>query len=594
MRPLAAPESDKLFGQIDKEPTASYILIVDDRHSDLRLLEAILKAHRFRSYALADPTKVLRHCQVSPPEIILLDIGMPKLDGFQVCSQLKKDPQLTDIPVLFLTAMGEVASRIRGFKVGGADFLTKPYEPSELIARVSTHIKLRRTQLELAYRNQQLTEKINALERAHAALLESEARNEAVLSNAGVCLGLLNRECTYELVNEMYAQIFGYSQEEFRQMRLFDMLHTDFIEPAQDTITQLCSGELEQHYAVKRFVRKDGSLFPGGHWLSPQRDSDGRCTGFVCVISDLTEQEKAEDNLRLAHTVFETSSEGMLVTDADNRIITVNPAFSVITGYQPEQVLGQDPAFQHSGRHSKEFYQEMWRALLEHDRWQGEVWNRRQNGEIYPQWLSISVIRSKDGGVVNYVALFSDISERKEAEERLRYQAMHDPLTKLPNRVMFDERLRAAIARARRQKSRIALLYLDLDNFKIINDSYGHLAGDRFLQHVAEQMLACLRLEDTAARLGGDEFCAIIEDISSQQQAVAVAERIIQALGSLHCTLTHQGALRTSIGIAIFPDHGQDIETLMSSADNAMYAAKRLGKGRCHLAESLNSNFIHP
>ncbi|CAK8713271.1 histidine kinase [Candidatus Electronema halotolerans] len=581
MKPLAAPEPDRPPEQSSDAP---HILIVDDRRSDLLLLEAILRGHRFRSVALADPTKVVQHCKAAPPEIILLDISMPKLDGFQVCAQLKSDPRLAEIPVLFLTAMSEVASRIRGFKVGGADFLTKPYEPSELIARVSTHIKLRRTQLELARRNQQLTEQINALERAHAALLASEARNEAVLNNAGVCLGLMNIDCGYEQVNEMYAQIFGYSQEEFRQMRLWDMLHPDFVASAQETVNRLRSGRLEQHYAVKQFVRRDGSQFPGGHWLSPQRDSDGLCKGFVCVISDLTEQQKAEDRLRLAHTVFETSSEGMLITDAANRIIMVNPAFSVITGYQPEEVLGKDPSFQNSGRHGKEFYQQMWVALLRRDRWQGEVWNQRRNGEVYPQWLSISVIRSQDGGIVNYVALFSDISERKKAEERLRYQAMHDPLTKLPNRIMFDERLRAALARARRQKSRVALLYLDLDNFKMINDSFGHLAGDRFLQHVAEQMLACLRLEDTAARLGGDEFCAVIEDIHSNQEAVAVAERIIQALGSLNCAPDDQKHLRTSIGIAIYPDHGQDAEGLLRCADNAMYAAKRLGKGRCQLA----------
>ncbi len=583
MKPSAAPDSAKPPEQSSDAP---HILIVDDRPSDLRLLEAILRAHRFRSVALADPTKVLQHCKAEPPEIILLDISMPKLDGFQVCAQLKNDPRLADIPVLFLTAMSEVASRIRGFKAGGADFLTKPYEPSELIARVSTHIKLRRIQLELAHRNQQLTEKINALERAHAALLKSEARNEAVLNNAGVCIGLLNSDCVYEQVNEMYAQIFGYSQEEFRHLRLWDMLHPDFAAQARGTVTLLRSGSLEQHYAVKQFVRKDGSQFPGGHWLSPQRDSDGRCRGFVCVISDLTKQQKAEDRLRLAHTVFETSSEGMLVTDADNRIIMVNPAFSVITGYQPEEVLGKDPSFQNSGRHGEEFYQQMWAALLRHDRWQGEVWNQRRNGEVYPQWLSISVIRSHDGGIVNYVALFSDISERKKAEERLRYQAMHDPLTKLPNRIMFDERLRAALARARRQTSRVALLYLDLDNFKIINDRFGHLAGDRFLQHVAEQMTSCLRLEDTAARLGGDEFCAVVEDIRSNQEAVAVAERIIQTLGSFNCASAGQMNLRISIGIAIYPDHGQDAEDLLRCADNAMYAAKRLGKGRCLLADT--------
>jgi diguanylate cyclase (GGDEF)-like protein len=222
----------------------------------------------------------------------------------------------------------------------------------------------------------------------------------------------------------------------------------------------------------------------------------------------------------------------------------------------------------------------MWDELLRTGRWQGEIWNRRRNGEIYPVWLSLSVIRSKDGKIVNHVALFADISERKKAEEILRYQAMHDPLTNLPNRAMFDERLRGALARARRKKSQVALLYLDLDNFKLVNDNLGHLAGDHFLQLVAEKIKVNLRLEDTAARLGGDEFCAILEDIVSIGQAATIAERILLALGELDCLPDGQG-LRTSIGIAVYPEHGADAESLLNCADSAMYLAKRLGKGRC-------------
>lgn len=572
------PEPDRL--RQDTEPP--YILIVDDRHSDLLLLEAILRAHGFHSHAMTDPTKVLDQCRAALPEIILLDISMPELDGFQVCGQLKADSRLADIPVLFLTAMSDVANRVRGFKAGGSDFLVKPYEPSELIARVSTHIKLRKTQLELARRNEQLREKIRAIERTHAALLESESRSEAVLNNAGVCIGLLSSDCTYQKVNGLYAQIFGYTQEEFRTMQLWDILHPDFVAQTEETISRLRSGELDQHYAAKQFVRKDGSQFPGGHWLSPHWGRDGRCIGFVCVISDLTGQQEAEDKLRLAHTVFETSSEGMLVTDSDNRIVMVNPAFTAITGYLSEEAIGRRPSFLKSSRHDREFYRQMWAELLKNSRWQGEIWNCRRSGEVYPLWLSISAIRSTDGSIANYVALFADISERKRAEEILHYQAMHDPLTKLANRVMFDERLRASLARAKRRKSLVALLYLDLDDFKAINDTLGHLAGDRVLQLAAEKIQSCLRLEDMAARLGGDEFCTILDDILSAEHAADVAERIIAALGTLDCCAAGQG-LHTSIGISIYPQHGTDTETLLRCADNAMYTAKRLGKGRCHL-----------
>jgi diguanylate cyclase (GGDEF)-like protein/PAS domain S-box-containing protein len=565
------------------DKTSSYILIVDDSRSDVCLLESILRSHGFVSQSLFDPTKVLAHCRSAPPEIVLLDISMPEMNGFQVCTQLKKEPVLCNIPILFLTAMSDVADKIRGFQAGGSDFLVKPYEPSELIARVSTHINLRRAQYELACRNQELKEEIRDKEQAHAALLDSESRNEAVLNNAAVCIGLLSLDGTYEMVNGLYAEVFGYSREEFQKMQLQDILHPDDVAATEEVMDYIRYGQEEHYYADKKFVRQDGSVFPGGHWLSARRTGYGACNGFVCIISDLTEQKKTEDELRLAHTVFETSSEGMLVTDADNRIIMVNPAFTAITGYQREQALGKDPSFLKSERQDKGFYQEMWRILMRSNSWQGEIWNRRSNGEEYPQWLSIAVIRKPDQSISHYVALFSDISDRKQAEEILRHQAMHDPLTRLPNRVMFDERLCSSLSRAKRLNSRVALLYLDLDNFKIINDSLGHLVGDRVLQMVADRLRDCLRLEDVVARIGGDEFSAILDDIESIEDAVATAERIIDSLSDVKCSVEGEH-IRTSIGIALYPDHGTDIESLLQHADRAMYVAKRLGKGRSFLA----------
>ena len=576
------PDSEKKPYFCD-DKTSPYILIVDDSRSDICLLESILRSHGFVSQSLADPTAVLAHCRTAPPEIVLLDISMPEMNGFQVCGQLKKDPVLCNIPVLFLTAMSDVADKIRGFQAGGSDFLVKPYEPSELIARVSTHINLRRAQHELACRNQELKEEIFDKERAHAALLDSESRNEAVLNNAAVCIGLLSLDGTYEMVNGLYAEVFGYSQEEFQKMRIQDIIHPDFVDETEEVMERLQHGELEQHYGDKKFLRKDGSIFPGGHWLSARRTGHGTCNGLVCIISDLTEQKKAEDELRLAHTVFETSSEGMLVTDAENRIIMVNPAFTAITGYQREHALGKDPSFLKSARQDTAFYQQMWEILLRNNSWQGEIWNCRRNGEEYPQWLSIAVIRKSNKSISHYVALFSDISDRKQAEEILRHQAMHDPLTRLPNRVMFDERLRSSLSRAKRLNRRVALLYLDLDNFKTINDSLGHLAGDRVLQMVADRLRDCLRLEDVVARIGGDEFSAILDDIDSIEDAVATAERIIDSLGVVDCSAEGEH-IQTSIGIALYPDHGTDMESLLQHADKAMYTAKRLGKGRSFLA----------
>ena len=288
------PESEKEQYLCDdrREP---YILIVDDSRSDICLLESILRSHGFVSRALTEPTEVLAHCRTAPPEIVLLDIGMPGMNGFQVCTQLKNDPAFSDLPVLFLTAMSDVADKVRGFKVGGSDFLVKPYEPSELIARVSTQISLRRARHELACRNRELQEEIRDREKAHAALLDSESRNEAVLNNAAVCIGLLSLDGRYEMVNGLYAEVFGYSREEFRTMRLQDIIHPDDVAATEQVMEYIRYGQQGQHYADKRFIRQDGSVFPGGHWLSSRKTGDGICNGFICVISDLTEQKKAED-----------------------------------------------------------------------------------------------------------------------------------------------------------------------------------------------------------------------------------------------------------------------------------------------------------
>ncbi len=564
--------------------SAPSVLIVDDSQSEIFLVEAILRSHQYETHSITDPTRVLQEASSILPEVILLDVSMPEVDGFEICAQLKADPVLREIPVLFLTSMDDIEDKVKGFKVGGSDYLIKPVDPAELLARVSTHIKLRQAQLDLASKNRLLKEKILDLEEIHLALFDSEARTKAVLDNAAVGIAVLDSNGIYEMINDRWAEMFCYTREEFMDMHCWDIMHPDFIDIHKKTMEQLRSGDMGKTYSVKQFRRKDGSEFWGGHWVSSRLDRNDTCNGFVCVISDLTLQRKAENELRLAHTVFETSNEALLVSDSDNRIIMVNPAFTRITGYRSEQVIGKGPAILKSGRHDKDFYHQMWEELRKKDHWQGEIWNRRQSGEVYPQWLSISVIRQQNGSVANYVTAFSDITERKRAEEVLRRQALYDPLTQLPNRILFDERLRAALARARRQKTIVALFFIDLDDLKAINDSLGHLGGDQALQLVADCIGKCLRQEDVAARLGGDEFAVVLTDISKVEQVFPVVNRLLSSLAATNCPNSNK-ALSASIGIALFPQHGDNVETLIRTADDAMYTAKQLGKKRYYLAE---------
>jgi diguanylate cyclase (GGDEF)-like protein/PAS domain S-box-containing protein len=296
--------------------------------------------------------------------------------------------------------------------------------------------------------------------------------------------------------------------------------------------------------------------------------------------ADITERKAAEEELRIAAAAFE-SQEGMIVTDAKNVIIKVNQAFTNITGYTAKEAEGQTP--QHllrSDRQDTAFYTAMWDCILRTGAWQGEIWNRRKNGEVYPEWLAITVVKGIDGAATHYVATFVDITERKSAEEKIKQLAFYDSLTQLPNRRLLLERLKHSIGVEKREGKQLALLMLDLDRFKAVNDDLGHSAGDELLQQVSVRITARLREVDVVARLGGDEFIVLLEDISHPEDAARVAEDIISNL-SKPFMLSESNDVRigVSIGISLYPQHGDSPEMLMNNADKALYQAKDQGRG---------------
>ncbi len=288
-----------------------------------------------------------------------------------------------------------------------------------------------------------------------------------------------------------------------------------------------------------------------------------------------TKEKLAE--LGIAAVAF-NSQEGIIVTDSQQIILKVNDAFTAVTGYTSEEALGKTPAILQSGRQDKEFYRRM-RETLDRDKyWQGEIWNRRKNGEIYPEWLTITPVVGEDGNTC-YVGIFSDITQRKAYEEKISFLAYHDPLTKLPSRELFYDRLSRAMSQARRNQDCFALLFLDLDGFKSVNDHYGHEAGDEVLKSTASRLLACIRDIDTVARLGGDEFAIILGGMEKTIDVTSVAEKIIQTLSEP--ILIQRGGsciIGVSIGVAIYPNNGVEIDRLMSAADSAMYESKEAGK----------------
>ena len=298
---------------------------------------------------------------------------------------------------------------------------------------------------------------------------------------------------------------------------------------------------------------------------------------------DVTDAKKQEDQLLLMASVFENTIEGIIITDAEMVIEKVNPAFTAITGYSEEEAAGKTPNFLQSGRHDTGFYEAMWRALQTEGRWSGQIWNRRKNGEAYAQWMSVVVIPDVEGKPKQYVAVFHDITDIKHKEEKIKYQAEHDPLTGLPNRALFYDRLAMNLARARRNREMLAVLFLDLDNFKHTNDTLGHAMGDLLLKEVAARLKSCLRTEDTVARVGGDEFLIILPELSRKRQCSEAAARIIKSISSTFQIQGHELHVGASIGITIYPLDGEDRETLVKNADLAMYRAKEQGKNNYQL-----------
>lgn len=301
------------------------------------------------------------------------------------------------------------------------------------------------------------------------------------------------------------------------------------------------------------------------------------------VAERTTRLRQANEELQLMAKVFEHSLDGISITDGGGRILRVNPAFSAITGYPPEEVVGQTPRILKSDRHDDDFYRRMWSSILNEGQWEGEIWNRRKNGEAYPEWLSISSVTDETDEPTHFVAVFHDISEIKRSEELMKHQAYHDALTGLPNRLLLLDRLKVAMHHSRRTGERLALLYLDVDNFKTINDSLGHSVGDLLLMSFAHRLKNLLREQDTVARLGGDEFVIMVEDAEGESSAVAVGERILDSLNAPFTVKGHELYVTTSVGITIFPEDGDTPDALIKNADLAMYRAKETGKNNCQL-----------
>ena len=343
-----------------------------------------------------------------------------------------------------------------------------------------------------------------------------------------------------------------------------------------------------------RILLPDGSERIVSQQAIVRVSEEGRALRMTGTLQDISESKQKERLLRQSATVYENTLEGVLITDPQLTILDVNPAFTQITGYSREETLGKRPDLLHSGRHDNQFYQQIFLSIRETGHWQGEIWNRRKNGEIFPEWLTISAVYDEQRRVINYVGVFSDISQIKKSESRLEQLAHYDALTRLPNRLLFQSRLEHAIQTARRESQSVAILFIDLDNFKQVNDTLGHGCGDQLLLEVAHRLQACVRQTDTVARIGGDEFLVLLENQHSDNAVIDVASKLVQSCGAPLLINGHELLISASIGISIYPRDGEDGEALMRNADTAMYQSKNEGKACFHFyTEELTRRAIH-
>jgi len=444
------------------------------------------------------------------------------------------------------------------------------------VTRNTTEVKrIAREREDLLAREQQARERSEA---ANEALRESEERFRLTVDEAPIGLALVALDGRFIRVNRVLCEVLGYTPEELTQRTFQTVTHPDDLDTDMALAGQLARGEIPRYQLEKRYVRKDGSLVNVMLSGSIVRTRDGAPLYYIAQIEDITDRKRTEMALRQAAAVFTGTNEAVIIADAQQRIVAVNNAFTRITGFDSAEVLGRNPSLQQSGRHDAAFFAKLWETLTSTGQWQGEIWNRRKNGEVYPAWENISAVQDERGNVVNYVAVLSDISSIKASEERLLHMAHHDALTNLPNRLLFTARLDQAIERAKRKHARAALLLLDLDRFKLINDTLGHDAGDRLLQRVAERLLHSVRAEDTVARLGGDEFAIVLDEIVESQDAARVAEKILHQLSAPITLEGKEFVVSASVGISLYPDDSVRGEDLVREADAAMYRAKRKGR----------------
>nr|WP_315495811.1 EAL domain-containing protein [uncultured Rhodoferax sp.] len=424
-----------------------------------------------------------------------------------------------------------------------------------------------------------------AMSSALMRALTLSRRSEAIIHSTDEAIVGKSLDGVITSWNPGAERMFGYAAAEMIGQPILRLLPAERLGEEAVILEKIRRGEGVEHFETVR-VCKDGREINVSVTISPIRNSFGQLIGASKIARDITAQKMATRQLRLTASVFNNTGEGIMITDRAGLIVEVNEAFTRITGYSREDVLGNDPGMFRSSRQGPEVFQNLRRALLRQGEWKGEMWSRRKDGEAYSAWLTVSKVRGSSGKVRNYVALFSDVTVLKLQQEELEHGAHFDALTDLPNRLLLSDRLHQAMTMCQRHGRSLAVLYLDLDGFKAVNDQFGHEAGDALLVAVSRRMQAALRDVDTLARMGGDEFVAVLTNVENIQDCIQMVTRVLLACSEPVHIEGRDLKVTASIGVTMYPQDNAEAEQLMRHADQAMYEAKQSGKNRFHMFDS--------
>jgi diguanylate cyclase (GGDEF)-like protein/PAS domain S-box-containing protein len=543
------------------KPSPLSVLIVDDAPENLKILSRILQQANYEVRSLPKGSLVMRSVRLEKPDLIMLDIMMPDMNGYEVCSQLKANTETRDIPIIFISALQDIESKVRAFQCGGIDYVTKPFQIEEVLVRVSTHLK------------------INSIQKT---LYELNNRLNVLLNSAGEGIIALGRQGRIQLMNPKALELLGYPSLASVPNDLHTLIHApedqDNAHPAENCslINQIQQSNQEEK-GRSSFFRQDGTWFPVEYTLShiPVHSQNPEEIASILLFHDITERLNNEIKLKESATVFEVSTEGIFITDKNGLVKHINPAFTQLTGYEPEDLIGQSPRTLKSGYHLPKFYHQLWQQIKEQGYWEGEVWNRHKSGRMYPHWATINAIKSDHDETIGYVAFYSDIARRKLTEQEIRHRGNFDALTGLANRSLMLDHLEAAIEDHQRKDQKLALITIDINRFKSVNESLGYDTGDILLQIVAARIGQTVRVMDTTARFGADEFVILLKQQNDEQSCQRIIDKLIKNLTPAYNLNEQSVEISISMGIALFPNHGRTSDQLLRNSHFALTNAKK-------------------